>query len=72
MHNSGLATIDPGLRWRMLILRAAGIDPDGRCVPMGTGKVAQDTPAAAERAANRAAQDYALLRALYQPAMPWW
>jgi len=64
MRNSGLASIDPGLRWRMLIVRAAGLDPDGRCVPM--------RPAPIPEPIDRSATDAALLRALYQPAKPWW
>jgi len=48
----------------MLILRAAGLDPDGRCVPM-----IRLTPIAEPQ--DRAS-DAALLRALYQPAKLWW
>jgi len=48
----------------MRIVRAAGLDPDGRCVPMR-----RLTPIAQPR--DRA-DDAALLRALYQPAKPWW
>jgi hypothetical protein len=55
---------DAGLRWRMRIVRAAGLDPDGRCVPMR-----RLTPIA--EPLDRAS-DAALLRALYQPAKPWW
>lgn len=64
MRNSGLATIDAGLRWRMLIIRSAGLDPDGRLVPMGHNKVGPVTPQDCERAAARAERDAALFQAL--------
>jgi len=51
---------DIGRDWRQQIIRAAGLDPDGRCVPMPPRPppdAATDTAAAAER-------DATLLRAL--------
>ena len=55
---------EAGRHWRQQIIRAAGLDPDGRCVPMGHDKVGPVTPQDCERAAARADRDAALHRAL--------
>jgi len=50
---------DTGRHWRQQIIRMAGLDPDGRCVPLPPRP-----PPDTDTAAATAGRDAALLRAL--------
>jgi len=63
---------DIGRDWRQAIIRAAGLDPDGRCVPMLPARNQVEQAIDVGSIFVERPSDAALLRALYQPAKPWW